>query len=73
MRFGGAVQQGHGHHVLKHGTMRQQPAALHDVPDGSTQLVGVLVCDILPADGDCAFLRLYHAVDHAQGGGFTAS
>ena len=53
--------------------MRQQPAALHDVPDGPTQLVGVLVCDILTADGDRAFLWLDHAVDHAQGGGFTAS
>ena len=52
------VQQGHGHNVLKHGTMRQQPTALHNIPDGSAQLVGVLVCNILTADSDRAFLRL---------------
>ena len=53
--------------------MRHETALLHDVANAAAQLVGVLFVHVHSVNGDGAAIGLYHAVNHAQTSGFTAS
>lgn len=70
---GGTEQARHGSNILHDGTVRHEPALLHHVANTTAQLVGVLLVHVHAVNGDGAAIGFYHAVNHAQTSGFTAS
>ena len=68
-----AEQPRHDRDVLGDRVVREQPRALDDVADATTQVVGVLVGDVLVADVDPTAGRLDQPVDHLHRRGLAAA
>src|SRR5205823_12325472 len=68
-----AQKPGHGSDVLRDGLMWEQSDLLNDVPDAPPQCHGVDLRDVFAIQQDLAARWLDQAVDHFQGGGFTAA
>ena len=61
-----AVEDRHGGDVVRDGAMRQEPAVLKHVSDGSAEFDGIGFSHVDAVDEHPSRRRVDHAVDHAQ-------